>query len=263
MSTSIKGNIDYTKTVLEEEHIDEAGQLVGSWQTDKVVYDAAEQEAAVKVRSKARGFITSVCAKSDFGYLCPESREADLEAAIKKAIDVCADFNFGARITEVNFFAITGRISTDDVQAVRAIKGELNGLLETMETSIKALDVEGVRAAANKAKKLGTMLSEDGQKSLEGAIDVARAVARKIAKAVTAGEQAALVIDENTLAELASSRTAFLDLDGATELKAPEANTARVLDLAPQADDLSALLGEELPPILERGYDLELEEMLA
>ena len=263
MSTSIKGNIDYTKTVLEEEHIDEAGQLVGSWQTDKVVYDAAEQEAAVKVRSKARGFITSVCAKSDFGYLCPESREADLEAAIKKAIDVCADFNFGARITEVNFFAITGRISTDDVQAVRAIKGELNGLLETMEISIKALDVEGVRAAANKAKKLGTMLSEDGQKSLEGAIDVARAVARKIAKAVTAGEQAALVIDENTLAELASSRTAFLDLDGATELKAPEANTARVLDLAPQADDLSDLLGEEPPPPLERGYDLELEEMLA
>src|ERR1035437_7255647 len=149
LKTSITGdNVEYVKTVLEEEHTDEFGALVGSWQTDKSVADAAEQEAASKIRSKARGFITSVCARSDFGYLCPESREAQLEAAIKNAQELCAEFNSSARLSQVNFFAITGRIAADDVQAVRAIKSELNGLLETVEPRIKAgtSGIPGMRA---------------------------------------------------------------------------------------------------------------------
>lgn len=257
LSTKITGdNVEYNKVVLEEEHVDEFGVLVSSWQTDKSVADAAEFEQATKVRSKARSLITGICAKSDFGYLCPDTREADLEVAVKAAQALCVEFNLTARLTEVDFFVITGRIAADDVQAVRAIKSELNGLLETMETGIKSFDVDAVRAAANKAKKLGTMLSSDGQKSLEGAIEVARAVARKIAKAVTAGEQAALVIDAETLASLASSRTAFLDLDGATEVQAPVDTSGRVLDLEP----LDELLGEVPAPA---PVDLDLEDMLS
>ena len=160
LKTSISGtNVEYNKTELEAEHTDEFGVLISSWKTDKSIADAVEQEAAVKVRSKARSLITSVCARSDFGYLCPESKEADLERAIRDAQALCSEFNLTASLTEVNFFAITGRIAVDDVQAVRAIKSELNSLLETVETSIKALDVETARDAMGKAKKLGMMLA--------------------------------------------------------------------------------------------------------
>ena len=259
LKTSITGdNVEYVKTVLEEEHTDEFGALVGSWQTDKTVADAAEQERGSKVRSKARSLITSVCARSDFGYLCPESREADLEAAITKATEICTEFNLSARITEVNFFAITGRIAADDVQAVRAIKGELNDLLETAEASIKGLDVDTARAALTKATKLGMMLAPDAQKGLEETIDLSRAVAIKIAKAIKAGEVAAEVIDEATLTALSASRTAFLDLDGETELQAPVDTTGRALDLEPLAE-ADLLIAEPAAPAI----DLELEEMLA
>lgn len=254
LSTSIKGdNVDYTKVVLEEEHVDEFGVLVSSWQTDKTVADAAEFERATKVRSKARSLVTSVCAKSDFGYLCPESREADLETAIKQAQVLCDEFNLTARITEVNFFTITGRIAADDVQAVRAIKSELNGLIETMDAGIKGLDVDAVRAAANKAKKLGTMLAPDAQKRLQETIDQYRAVAVKVVKA---GEQAAEAIDEATLTALAGARTAFLDLDGAIEVQAPADTTGRALDLEP-----TEFVGDA-EASAARPVDLELEEML-
>jgi hypothetical protein len=279
LKTSITGdNVEYTKTIIEEEHIDETGALVGSWQTDKTVADAAEQELAVKVRSKARAFITGVCAKSDFGYLCPESNEAALEVAIRKAVDVCTEFNLSARITEVNCFAITGRIAADDVQAVRAIKGELNGLLETVEESIKALDVDAARAALNKATKLGMMLAPEAQKGLQETVELSRAVAVKVAKAIKAGTQAAEVIDAATLAALASSRTAFLDLDGATEVQAPADTTGRALDLEPQdsvedeaavaaasGNDLDLDFGDDAEPVREAAptRELELEDMLA
>jgi len=74
MSTSIDGNVDHEKTMLEEEHVTEAGELRSRWETERVVLDAVEMDAATKVRSKARSLITGICAKSDFGYLCPDNK---------------------------------------------------------------------------------------------------------------------------------------------------------------------------------------------
>lgn len=229
LKTKITGNVDYTKTEIVEEHVTESGQLIGSWQTDKVVFDAAEQEAAVKVRTKARGFIMSVCARSEFGLLCPESKEAELNTAIKNAIDVCDEFNLTARITEISFYAITGRIAADDVAAVRAINSEVRSLLEEMESGIKRLDVKAVRDAADKAKKLGQMLAPEAQARIQGAILAARETAKKMIKA---GDQAATEIDEATLTQLAQARTAFLDLDDAAEIGDVDAE-GRAIDLNP------------------------------
>lgn len=250
LKTSISGNVDYTKTVIEEEYTNAAGQLIGSWQTDKIVFDAAEQEAAIKVRSKARSLLTSVCARSDFGLLCPESKQGDLEAAIKAARDLCDTFNMTAKLTTISFYTITGRIAADDVEAVRAINSEVRSLLDDMQQGITKLDVEAVRAAAAKAKQLGSMLSPEAQERIQGAIDAVRATAKKMIKA---GDQAATEIDAATLAKLAEARTAFLDLDGATELVHPDAE-ARAIDLDP-----SVIVVAPAAPVAP---DLDLEAML-
>ena len=237
LKTAIKGdNVTYDKTVLEAEHVDEAGQLVGSWQTDKTVADAAEYARAVEVRSKARNLVTGICAKSDFGYLCPDDKLEALETAIAKAEQICEEFNLTARITEINFNTLKGRIATDDDKAIRAIKGELTELLDAMDDGFKRLDVKAVRAVVKKAKSLGTMLAPDVQKRLEEYLGEVRAVAIKVN---AAGEQAATVLSEEVLKGLANSRTAFLDIDGGAEIKDTTV-AGRTVDLDPDVAQASA-----------------------
>lgn len=251
MKTKIEGNVDYNKVDIVADHITSDGQRIAEWRTERVIEDAQEHEKAVELRAKARSLLTSVCSRSDFGLLCPDNKIDQLEAAIREARRICAEFNDTARLTEIEFSVLTGRIVSDDLQAVRAINSEVRGLLDEMKVGVTNLDVKAIREAAQKAKQLGAMLSPAAQASIQEAIETVRAEAKKIVKA---GDQAATEVDAQVLAKLASARTAFLDLDDATEIVAVEA-TARAVDLDPE---IEALLGDApAAPVLD------LEDMLA
>ena len=66
-----------------------------------------------------------------------------------------------------------GRVARDDVEAVRAINGEVRDLMLAMERGLKNLDVETVREAANKARSLAGMLSPEAAEKAQVAIAVA------------------------------------------------------------------------------------------
>ncbi len=236
MSTSITGNVDYSKRVIEEDHVTDSGALRGVWETEKTVTDAKEQDEATVVRSKARSLITSVCSRSDFGLLCPVAKRDKLDAAADQARAICEDFNTTAKYAQISFFVLTAQIADDDASAIRAINGEVRGLLDQMKLGIDKLDVQAVRDAAAKAKQLGTMLTPEAQERLETAIKAIRGLATRMNKA---GEQAAAEIDEATLQRLTEARTAFLDIDDAGEVIAPEDTTGRALDLTPN-EEISA-----------------------
>lgn len=228
LKTSLSGNVSYVKHDRAEDIID--GTLKAKWETEKTVIDVAEHERATKVRSKARSLVASVCANSAFGLLCPESQGEVLNKAIADARKLCDEFNLDAKVTRIWFYAITGRVAADDVEAVRAINSEVRDLLADMAEGVEKLDVKIVRDAASKAKQLGSMLTPDAQARIQIAIDAARSSARKI---VAAGEQAALEIDKQTLQTLKEARTAFLDIEQEQrEIAAPVA-TGRALDLEP------------------------------
>jgi hypothetical protein len=230
--TSIKGNVSYEKTE-GEVFIDINGAEHSEWETEKTVKDPLEQKRATEVRSKARNLIVSVCAPTDFGLLCPETSREKLDEAFTAARALCAEFNATSKTTTVKFAAIAGRIAPDDLEAVRAINGEVRDLLSEMTAGIDTLDVERVRDAANRTVKLGNMLAPDAQARIKETIDAVRAMATKMK---SAGETAALEIDKTVLKRLASARTAFLDLDDATVVRVPVDTSGRVLDLAPHEE---------------------------
>lgn len=229
LSTSVKGNVNYVKNVIEDDHTTGDGSRKAVWETQRTILDPVEFEAATKTRAKARSIVGSVCATSAFGYLCPESNADELDKALAEARKLCEDFNRTAKLTRISFNAITGRIAPDDLAAVRAINGEVRELLSDMEEGIKNLDVKMVRDAAGRVKQLGSMLTPEAQARIQIAIDAARKTATKM---VAAGETAAVEIDRRTLTTLAEARTAFLDLDEAGAINAPQ-HAARAIDLAP------------------------------
>jgi hypothetical protein len=228
LNTSIKGNISYGTREIEGTHLNENGEQVARWETTRIIMDPEEHEQAWKVRIKARSLIKKVCAQSAFGLLCPEDRADELVAAIAEAREIVEEFNAQAMLTRLSVNVIFGRIAQDDVEAVRAISGELRDLIEDMQTGLTNLDVKRVRDAASKAKQVGEMLSPDARERLEEAIAVARKSARQIAKA---GAEVAIEIDKVAIEEIDKARVSFLDIEENLPEIATPAMDARAMDL--------------------------------
>ena len=231
LKTSLTGNVSYQKTILESEHKTEGGAAVERWETERTVTDPVEHEAGKKARGKARSIISAICSKSAFGLLCPENKADELEKAIATARGLAGEFNTGAKFSRILVYVIAGRIAADDVEAVKAINSEICELILAMEIGIQSLDVSVIREAADDAKQLTQMLTKPNQVRLQIAIDTARKVAREIVKA---GESAAIEIDNAAIRKLREVRSAFLDVDEASETVTP---AEPELDFNPELDD--------------------------
>jgi hypothetical protein len=228
--TSMSGNVKYNTAVIEAEHTTKAGEQKAKWETERVVADIDELEAARKARSKISVLVRSVCAWSAFGLLCPETKADELATAIVEARKVAEEFNASANLTRVNVYVMTGRIAADDVEAVKAINSEVRDLLSEMKDGLKNLDVKVVRDAANRARNLGSMLTQDSEVRVRMAIEAARKAAREIVKA---GEVGAVEIDKQAIRTITEARTAFLDLDETKEGVKVKAR-GRAIDLSPE-----------------------------
>jgi hypothetical protein len=238
LKTSVTGNVSYAKRDIETDH-DYGGGRRAIWETERTIADPAEHENAIKARGKARTLITKLCAPSTFGLLCPDSRRAELDEAIRDAREVADEFNAGARLTTVAVHVLVGRVSADDVEAVRAINSEVRDLLAAMEVGIEKLDPSAIRDAATKARTLGQMLSPFAEEKVSRAIEVARSAAKRIAKD---GEVAADVAAAQVRI-IRSSRAAFLDLDEAVEVARPVETAGRSVDfMTPDTVEIAAMV---------------------
>lgn len=235
LKTSIVGNVSYKTWDTDTRNVG-GNAVVSSWQTEKTVRDTAEQEAAVRAKSKARAYVTGVCAGSSFGLLCPENKIAQLDVAIANARQEADRFNASSKLTKLWVYIVCGTINPSDVEAVRAINSELLDLLEKMTAGTSNADPAVIRDAADRARSVSQMLTAPAQEAVGAAIKVARKVARKITKAKAEGQEA-IEVDHEALAELQAARTAFLDLE-VTQIEAQAAPEAdRSLDLEPEGGE--------------------------
>lgn len=246
LRTSVRGGVDYQRIDLESDHATETGEHVAKWETVRTIPDAQEYERAQKARSKASGIIRAQCAKSAFGLLCPSERSDALSEAIAQAHATCDLFNETSGLCKIEVFALVGKVASDEVEAIRAISAEVRELLQDMETGIKRADPEAIRNAANKARDLGAMLSDDVAKQVNEAIGEARKAAREIVKRVETGaESAADVVKDLSVAKINTARFSFLDLEQ-NENVTPVEVQGRNVDL--ESLDFSAL------SVLPNGY---------
>jgi hypothetical protein len=233
LKTSVVGNVNYERYTLDADHMTTDGSRQARWETTRTITDPAEHEAAQKVRSEAGHIIRKICTQSAFGLLCPEDKVDALEQAISDARALADEFNAKAAVTGVHVYVIAGRVAADDVEAVKAINSEIRDLMTEMENGLANLDVKTVRAAANKARGMGQMLSSEASARVQLAVDLARQSAKQIVKA---GEQAAQEIDRQTIKRIAEQRTAFLDLDGPAAEIGGVTEPGRAVDFAPAAE---------------------------
>lgn len=234
LKTAVRGGVRYEKLELEAER-KEGAASVARWETRREITDADEHKAGIVARGKARTAITRVCMQSTFGLLCPTVREEALADGIAEAQAIAEKFNASAKTTRLEVLCLTGRIADSDVEAAKAISAEMRDLLGAIEAGIRAADPEAIRDAANRARAVSGMLTEEAQGKVSKAVAEARAIAKDIILRVSkSGETAASVVQDLKLEALQSARFAVLDIDGG-EAPAPSiaAPAAPGIDLVP------------------------------
>lgn len=259
LRTVLRGGVSYRHDALAADEVEapREGAQVARWETTRIIDDPDEFERGKKARTAAGTAIRRMCIATDFGLLCPQDKEADLDAAIADAQKVAAEFNAGASISSVSVYTIKGRIAETDEQAARAIASEVRGLLEEMQAGIRSMDVKAVRAAADRARALRGMLDDTQSTRVNNAVEAARAAAREIVRRVDkGGEDAAVVLLELATAPIESARFAFLD----TEDQAPIVNDVpgvevqrfAEVDFEPDSEtNPAAVVPDEDPVVLE------------
>lgn len=222
LKTSVKGGIHYFRRDVEADHLRADGQKIAKWETTRAIENPEEFEKAIRWRNKARSLVISACVPSAFGLLCPTDRRAELDKAIEDAHSVVNSFNREAVDSRIEVFVLMGRVAQDDEEAARAIASEVRDLLDEMRAGIDAANPEKIREAANKARTMNAMLSDDAAGKVTAAISEARLAARAITKRVgKAGEEAAKVVAEVSVKAIKSARFAVLDLPSDTVEVAP------------------------------------------
>ena len=254
LGSSIDGGVSYDRSN-RETLPSENGEERVKWDTERLTRDPQEHAKAVSVRSLVCNTIERLCVKTRHGVLlCPEEKESDLDDAIEEAQGIASEFNSGATYTSVSLTVYKGRIEETDEANTRQIVREIQGLLSQMERGVIKLDAAGIRRAANRARELGQILSDEDQERVGAAITSARKAARTISKRLEkGGEEAAAVADAikrmRAVAPIETARFAFLD----------EADP-RFAGL----DDTEPTLAEQMPSVgVQRFADLDLESNTA
>jgi len=234
LKTTLSGGVNYQRNDLEPDHADGGGGRLARWETTRQIENSAEYERAILARSAARVAIVRVCHASSFGLLCPTEREPQLQTAIIEARRIAQEFNTTSACTNIGIYVLIGRVASDDVEAVRAIGAEVQSMISEMKSGIDLADPERIREAANKARQIAGMLTDDVAGKVSAAITEARAAARTItARVVKAGETAAVVVAACTTAKLDAARFAVLDME-AGAVTAIELS-GRAVDLTPES----------------------------
>jgi hypothetical protein len=255
LSTRLDGGVKYRRTDLTPEGEAPEGADVSRWETTRVVEDREDHERAVKARSDARNVIVRVCARSDFGLLCPQSRESELDSAIAEARRIADEHNASSKHSRVNIYALKGRIASTDDEAIRAIASEVRGLVSTMRESFAGLtagnldaSIKAARDAATAAKQIAGMLGENEAARVTAAVAETRTLAREIVKRAKDGEAFAKVLETVQIDALRSDRFAFLDLSEPIAVEALAPGMARVVEADTDDDDR-----DEVPALAFQG----------
>ncbi len=222
LSTSVKPRhadaIKSTRELIESRTLPD-GSLYERWKKTKTILDPKEWKRAGQARLRVRALVKAACAQTAFGFICPAEEQEQLDANLRQADREVAEFNRTSQHYEVRWQYLAGEIKADDAEAVRAIREQVGGILEDLESATKAGDVESIRDLCGQAQQMERLLEQKstarGQvgRAVEAGRKIARAVVKQVQKA---GEKIEGVLTEEQRSPISLARFAFVqrvDLD--------------------------------------------------
>lgn len=218
-STEVKhpDAIVYHRELLEETILPD-GSSKKRWKTTKIQENPGEFKVATTVRLRVRTVVTSHCAETPFGLICPKDDMPALRAALAALRPEVQAFNETSKHYRVVWSMLPGEIAENATEAVEAISEQVALLVEQLERATIAGSVDGIRGVCGNAVQLGKLLEQEseGKAALDRAIKAARRVARQVVKRVEKStEDLEAVLQEQHFSPILAARAFFVKPAGA------------------------------------------------
>lgn len=157
------------------------GSEDATWEGKRHYKNRQEAQQADRIYAQARSKLRSVCLRTDLGFICPESKKAELDQAIEAARKVVEDANAGFQYCHVNFRVVLLELKPANEDGVAILRESLERTTKAVQEALADFDVKKARTLLATTKQFMDVLADPASKQ---ALITVREEARKVAAEV-------------------------------------------------------------------------------
>lgn len=130
------------------------------WETERVYKSRQEVTKANTTYNAARAFLRGVSAATDIGFICPVSRQTELNAAVAKAKQLVDDANATFSHCYVRFRVVCTRIEPTNEEGVDMLRETISLRTKELQEALANFDPAKARNVLNASKGFIDILAE-------------------------------------------------------------------------------------------------------
>ena len=134
------------------------GSEDATWETQRHFRSKEEAKLADQVYANARYKIRSKCLFTEIGYVCPETKKAELEKAIKEARVMVNDANKDFIHCKIVFRVVCTPLLPDNTDATKIVMESLDKVREDVREAVASFDFKKVRNVLSSTRELAGVL---------------------------------------------------------------------------------------------------------
>lgn len=155
---TVQRGVGYTRDDFQE--VANGEQETTTWKTTRVYQNKAESKLAESIYAKVRNTLRQTCTLTDVGFVCPQSKEADLQATIDTCKKIVDDANSQFTVCRVNFRCVCVKLEPSNSDGVASLSDALRDNVDKLRNAISNFDVVGARQLLYASKNVAEILAD-------------------------------------------------------------------------------------------------------
>lgn len=180
----VERGVTYHRTDLSNT-VNDDGSEDALWETKRHFRNRAEAKEAERIYAKARQRVRSVTLETPIGFICPLSKERELQAAVDESQRLVDDFNKTATTCKIHVVYVPSRINADNVGGVSMLKSKLEETTMEIRKALTTFDAKGAREVLYATKRMVDVLADpESREELRTAREEAGQLCKEITRLV-------------------------------------------------------------------------------
>lgn len=165
--------------------VNQDGSEDAEWKTTRHYKNRDETKEAESLYNKVRAKLQSVCAKTDIGFVCPESRSAELAKVVLECKELVGAANQRFQHCHVGFRVVCTELKPTNVEGSLTLRDAIVEQTNEIKAALEKFDAKKAKNLLRSAKNFTGVLADPATRaSLQSIHQEATDLANEIARAV-------------------------------------------------------------------------------
>jgi hypothetical protein len=134
------------------------------WKTRRHYKNRAETERANQLYNQLRYKLRAVCTATEIGFLCPESKEADLRRVIDECKQMVEEANTGFTHCNVRLRIVCTRIEPSNTDGVEMLKETIRDMTNEVRNALGDFDAKKAKQMLKTTQGFADMIADPAQR---------------------------------------------------------------------------------------------------